>query len=124
MAAMESASIEAEITLLSTAEGGRTSALVLDHPTARYRPHIVVGDAHQRKAIIGPDGFGAEEYLGVQFRRTTFQLLPGDNATVWLDLMYYPSLDYRHLLPGATFTIREGAQVVGFGKVLQRTDAI
>jgi hypothetical protein len=62
--------VEAEVTLLSTEEGGRSSALRLDHPTAFYRPHVVVGDVHQRRAIIGPDRFITEEYLGVQFRRS------------------------------------------------------
>ena len=121
---MEAAAIEAEITLLATADGGRTSELHLDHPTARYRPHVVVGDPHQRKAIIGAEGVVSEEYLGVQFRRTDSRLMPGDSAKVWLELMYYPDLDYRQLIPEATFTIREGAKVVGFGKVIQRMDAI
>jgi len=43
-----------------------------------------------------------------------------------MDLMYYPASTYEELQPGATFTIREGAKVVGYGKVLRRNgdDAI
>jgi hypothetical protein len=36
--------------------------------------------------------------------------------------MYYPANPYERLQPGATFTIREGAKVVGYGKALRRTD--
>ena len=123
MASTAKPSIEAEVTLLSTAEGGRSSELMLDHAGVFYRPHLLVEDPRQR-ATIGADGKGTEEYLGVQFQPGNLRLLPGGSAKVWMDLMYHPSVDYKHLIPGATFTIREGAKVVGFGKVLQRKDAI
>src|SRR5262245_24634081 len=116
-------SIEAEVTLLSTTAGGRSSELALDHAGSFYRPHLLVEDPGQR-ATIGADGSGTEKYLGVQFRSADLRLLPGASAKVWMDLMNHPSVDYRGLVPGATFTIREGAKVVGFGKVLQRKDAI
>ena len=115
--------VEAEVTLLSTEEGGRSSALRLNHPTAFYRPHVVVGDVHQRRAIIGPDRFIAEEYLGVQFRRSDLVLAPGSSVTLWMDLIFYPENPYDRLQPGATFTVREGAQIVGYGRILRRNDA-
>jgi hypothetical protein len=34
-------------------------------------------------------------------------------------LMYWPHPVYESLVAGATFTIREGAQVVGYGRVGQ-----
>jgi hypothetical protein len=34
-----------------------------------------------------------------------------------LVLVYWPHPVYESLVPGATFTIREGAQVVGYGQV-------
>lgn len=114
--------VEAEVTFLSTQEGGRSTALRLDHPQAFYRPHVVVGDVRQRQAILGADRVLAEEYLGVQFRRAAVVLAPGSSATVWMDLMYYPANTYERLVPGATFTIREGPQVVGCGKVVRRDD--
>jgi hypothetical protein len=120
---IDRASLEVEITLLATSEGGRTSPLALDHPTTRYRPHLVVGDPLQSQASRNSDGSLGGDYLGVEFRRTDFQLSPGDSANVSLELMY-PGVDYGRLVPGATFTIREGPKIVGFGTVLERTDAI
>ena len=35
-----------------------------------------------------------------------------------LRLMYWPDEPYDELLPGATFTVRGGPKIVGFGKVL------
>jgi hypothetical protein len=32
-------------------------------------------------------------------------------------LMYYPQPEHESVVPGATFTIREGAKVVGHGQV-------
>jgi hypothetical protein len=114
--------VEAEVTLLSTEEGGRSSVLRLDHPVAFYRPHVVVGDVHQRRAIVGADRVIAEEYLGVQFRRADLVLSPGSSATLWIDLIFYPGETYYRLQPGATFTIREGPQIVGYGRILRRND--
>jgi hypothetical protein len=34
--------------------------------------------------------------------------------------MYWPDEDYSNIVPGATFTLREGPKVVGFGKVLSK----
>ena len=114
--------VEAEVTFLSTDEGGRSTALRLDHPEAFYRPHVVVGDIGQRHVIVGVDRVLREEYLGVQFRRAALVLAPGSTATLWMDLMYYPASTYERLQPGATFTIREGPTVVGYGRVLRRND--
>lgn len=116
------AGIEAEVTFLSTEEGGRSTAVRLDHPTAFYRPHVVVGDVRQRQAIVGSDRVCREAYLGVQFRHAELVLAPGASASVWMDLMYYPTVGYERLQPGATFTIREGHKVVGYGTVLRRSD--
>ena len=114
--------VEAEVTFLPAEEGGRSSALQLDHPEAFYRPHVVVGDVQQRRAIVGPDRVLTEEYLGVQFRRAALVLASGSSATVSMDLIFYPGSTYDRLQPGATFTIREGPKVVGYGTVLRRND--
>ena len=31
--------------------------------------------------------------------------------------MYWPNVKYEGLIPGVTFTIREGPQTVGYGRV-------
>jgi hypothetical protein len=55
--------------------------------------------------------------LGVQFQQTDEKLEFNKPFTAELILVYYPHPIYEALVPGATFTIREGAQIVGFGKV-------
>jgi hypothetical protein len=113
--------IEAEVTLLSTEAGGRATPLVLSQGS--YRPHLLVEDPTQPHAI-GPKGEGTESYLGVQFRPIDRELSPGSSGKLWLELMYFPEVDYSNLKSGATFTIREGPKIVGFGRVLSRADAI
>ncbi|HUR27523.1 MAG TPA: hypothetical protein VM509_05000 [Planctomycetota bacterium] len=113
--------IEAEVTLLSTEEGGRRTALVLRWPDMRYRPHLVVGDIGQRKAVVAPDGVVRERYVGVAFRSVNVVMPPGSHARLWMDVMLLDS-PHEDLQPGATFTVREGPEVVGFGTVLRRVD--
>lgn len=107
--------IEAEVTLLRTEEGGRTAPLRLEPGSPFYMPHLVIGDP-KRKSPAGT-------MLGVAFRRAPLTLAPGDTATVRMDLMYHPQMDYRELTPGATFTVREGPKIVGHGRVLKREDS-
>ena len=114
--------VEAEVTLLTAAEGGRRATLKLDHTEAFYRPHLVVGDPRQREAIVDAKGVGTEDYLGVQFHRAALELEPGASARVRMHLMFYPACRYERLQPGTTFTIREGRSVVGYGTILRRDD--
>ena len=46
---------------------------------------------------------------------------PGESSEVSLALMYFPEESYNAVTPGATFTIREGPLIVGFGVVLPRS---
>jgi hypothetical protein len=46
---------------------------------------------------------------------------PGETAEVGLALMFFPNDSYSEVQPGATFTIREGSLIVGFGVILSRT---
>ena len=45
---------------------------------------------------------------------------PGDTATVKLALMHFPKYPYEEVQPGSTFTLREGALIVGHGVILSR----
>ena len=45
---------------------------------------------------------------------------PGDAANVKLALMYYPEYPYEEVQPGATFAVREGPLVVGYGVIQSR----
>lgn len=107
--------IEAEITFLSKSEGGR------DNPPPHlsdcgYRPHLVVGDPKQRKAItIG--NVIQETYLSIAFLSGPENAQPNETFTAELVLIGWPNPVYHSLIPEATFTIREGVSIVGYGKV-------
>jgi hypothetical protein len=95
-----------------------------------------VGDPRQRQAIITgrtmpveyadgskgeswTDRFINEEMLGVSFEAGPEKPRLGEALAVTLFLMYWPALQYEKLQAGATFTVREGPHIVGFGRVLR-----
>ncbi len=81
----------------------------------RYMPHIVMGDPDQRKATVKP-GLGIdEEYIGVRFAGGPETLEIGVPTQVILELLYMPVEEFSKITPGATFTLREGSTIVGFG---------
>ena len=80
-------------------------------------PHIVVGDPSQREAKTSGNTI-TEHYLGVLVTDAPDEMAPGATAEITLCLMYWPDENYGEVLPGATFTVREGPTVVGFGRVL------
>jgi hypothetical protein len=94
--------IRAEVTFLPTTAGGRRS---LPSPiSGQYMPHLVVE--------------GGAEYLGVRFVAGP-QPEFGVRGEFVLALAYHPNVDYSALVPGAAFTVREGTQVVGAGRVIE-----
>jgi translation elongation factor EF-Tu-like GTPase len=100
----ETPKIEVEMAFLTKAEGGRDQPPILATPTM-YRPHLVVGDG---------------EYLGVIFLAAPEFIEPQESFSATLGLVYHPNVDYSALTPGAEFTVREGARVVGRGRVTKR----
>jgi hypothetical protein len=113
--------IDASVTFLSAEEGGRSHP-ALNNP--RYRPHLVVGDPTQRIALLADDQRTlTEDYLGVWFCGDGGALLPGRSYNVTLRLLYYPHPAYDALVTDVTFTIREGAKVVGFGRVIKGVES-
>lgn len=115
--------VECEVTFLSEKEGGRKSfnkGMLLDY---QYRPHVVVGDINQRKAILDENNYGVEEYLGISFFDGPEIIEPDVAIITKMVLMYFPENKYEKLIPNATFTIRQGAQVVGFGSVIKRIES-
>jgi len=107
---------KAEITFLASSEGGRDAPPPIRLHGAKYRPHLVVGDPNQRKAIT----FGnviQEEYLGVEFVSGPENIVPGESFLAELALLYWPDVTYEALASGATFTVREGPHIVGYGTV-------
>ena len=106
---------EAKITLLSELSHGRR---LLN--TGQYRPLIVMGPPTQREAIRERDRY-SENYRGVMFVGGPSSMEPGETAEVKMALMFFPDDPYSEVQPGATFTIREGPHIVGFGEVTSRT---
>jgi hypothetical protein len=80
-------------------------------------PHVVLGDPAQREARISGNTI-TEHYLGVLVADAPDEIPAGGSAEVTLRLMYWPGERYEQLVPGATFTLREGPKIVGFGRVL------
>jgi hypothetical protein len=129
--------IECEVTFLTQEEGGRSSANPPLLSENFYRPHLVVGDPSQRQAKITgrmmpveyadgtrgehwTDKYIDEEMLGVAFESGPDNPQVGKPLIVTLLLMYWPYPGYEKLQPAATFTVREGSKIVGFGRVLRR----
>jgi hypothetical protein len=80
-------------------------------------PHIVIGDPEQREAVKVGNNL-TERYLGVWVTGAPDELSPGQTSEVTLKLMYWPDENYNDVKAGATFTLREGPNIVGFGRVL------
>ena len=106
--------ITAEITFLGPSEGGR-DVLPTNLSSGQYRPHIVI-DLNQLRAVV-TDSDPEEIYFGVTFVNGPAQIVPGQPFLADLILMYWPNIKYEGLVPGATFTIREGPHTVGHGRV-------
>ena len=107
--------VQAQVTLLPELSRGR--GLLAN---GQYRPHIVIGPQSQRAAICAGN-VCTENYLGVMFVGGPEAIAPGESSEVSLALMYFPEEPYDEVTQGATFTIREGPLIVGFGVVLSRS---
>ncbi len=108
-----------EVVLLGESEGGRRTPP--NFATGGYMPHIVLGDPAQRKPVMVGNEVG-EEYLGVKFVSGPERADPGKKIIAEAVLLWYPEVQYLGVSMGATFTIREGPRILGFGTVLRRTD--
>jgi hypothetical protein len=106
--------VQAEVTLLPELSRGRRLLT-----TGKYRPHIVIGSQSQRVAIREGNRL-TENYLGVMFVGGPDAMEPGDTVEVKLALMYFPEEPYNEVQPGATFTVREGPLIVGYGVIRSR----
>ena len=96
--------IEVEMTFLTKAEGGREQPPILTTP-GLYRPHIVADDG---------------VYHAITFEAAPAVVQPQVSFVATLGLVYYPTDDYAAFVPGAGFTVREGARVVARGRVTRR----
>ena len=111
--------IEAEVTFIPESEGGRKSPPA--HLSGNvYRPHLVIGDPTQRQAKrVGNDI--DEVMLGIGFTAGPEAVQINQTFTAVLQLAFYPHTAYDAVVPGATFTIREGPKIVAYGRVVSMT---
>ena len=89
---------------LTEAEGGRQRPPVFTQPMM-YRPHVVVGEG---------------EYLGTIFLLAPESVQPNCPFVATFGLVYHPQVNYSALVPGVEFSVREGARIVGRGRVIRR----
>lgn len=110
--------IKAKITFYAGSEGGR-NALPTNLTSGEYRPHLVVADPNQLRAVA-MESPAEETYLGVAFVGAPTEIVAGESFLAKLALLYWPNITYEALVPGATFSIREGPHSVGYGTVESR----
>ena len=113
------AMIEAEITFLPKSEGGRSFPDGI-FQNLQYRPHVVIGDPMQRKPIIADGNRLTELYLGIAFTDGPHKVELGQPMKTTMLLAYGPMVDDKAVVPDATFTLREGVRIIGYGKILKR----
>jgi translation elongation factor EF-Tu-like GTPase len=118
---MKRPTVTVDVVFLSAAEGGRQLPPGVNQ-RGLYRPHLVIQDRTVRRATLDEKGVANEEYLGVVFLEGPDQVRFGEPARCLLELVYFPAVLYVGVESGATFTVREGAAVVGQGVVLERAD--
>lgn len=110
--------IEVEATFLSHEAGGRR--VVPSVGSGRYMPHLVVQSPEVRTAITEGRTL-VEDYLGVAFVAGLEPVVAGQPGRFIVELICHPAINYDALEVEATFTIREGGRIVGYGAVVQRT---
>ena len=112
--------IKATVTFLARGDGGRTRPP--DLSSGQYMPHLVAQSPDVRSVQVVEGNVIADHYLGVRFLAGPMEPRPGDPVDCEMELMYHPTVGYEALQAGATFTVREGGKIVGFGMVQSRAD--
>ena len=100
--------IEVSVTFLSEEQGGRSNANPACLRGNRYRPHLVLESPTNRE--VRP----SDDYVGVMFEDGPEVAVSGKECTAIVRVLFEPRAAFQ---PATTFTIREGAKVVGYGTV-------
>jgi hypothetical protein len=111
--------IRALVTFLSPDNGGRAKMPGL--ASGQYMPHLVIQSPDVRKANVINGNVIVEDYLGVRFLSAPAEMLAEQPLDCEMELTYFPRVDYSAVREGATFTVREGGKVIGFGVVSTRS---
>jgi len=113
--------IDAEMVLLSKEDGGRSTPILPIAYGGGYRPHIVLQPRRTREARIEMrDGLRCcvDPFVSVAFWSGDDPIPIGRPFKATLYLWYHPHEMYADCVPGATFTLREGAKIIGHGEIL------
>ncbi len=131
-------SIDCELTFLPESEGGPSKGFWPKKFSGYvYRPCLVIGNIHQRQAkliskdievdlddgtktTIRSDRFIDEEYLGVAFITGPDNPKIGERFCATFIPIAQDAPENMKFQSGVTFTVREGARIVGYGKVIHR----
>ncbi|HXD32242.1 MAG TPA: hypothetical protein VN643_14055 [Pyrinomonadaceae bacterium] len=89
-----------------------------DRHSARLKPYFrrQVVEAKVRSLFPNQDPAEILQLPGVVFVAGPEHVVPGQPLEAEAVLIYYPLPEHDAVVPGATFTIREGARVVGYGR--------
>jgi hypothetical protein len=109
-----------DVTFLAREDGGRKT-LPSCSRKPWYRPHIVIHDPATRSEKVDANGMCNENYLGVQFIDGPARPEFNRQDRYTLRLIYHPAVDYTAVVDDATFTVREGGRIVGYGTVFSRS---
>ena len=108
------ATVLVEIAFLPPEEGGKIQPPDLRE---RYSPHIVIQERTIREPVLKGDGSSAEAYLPVDLSSSQDVGFSTPFKCNML-LLYHPQVSYEGVRQGSEFTIREGARIIGHGRVL------
>ena len=108
--------IRASVTLLPDLQRGRNNS------KRGYRPLLVIGPTTQRVAKKEGNRL-SELHHAIIICDDGITIEPGQTVELTIALSNYrePDCRYEEFVPEATFTVREGAKIVGYGTVLSRS---
>lgn len=93
-----------------------------DLSSGQYMPHIVVQSPDVRAPKVINGNVIVDDYLGIRFLSGPAQIVRDQASDCEFELMYHPNVSYDSVYEGATFTVREGGKVIGFGVVTHRSE--
>jgi hypothetical protein len=108
--------IKVKMTYLSEEETSRRLT-----PCIGQMPHLVVQDTAIRKPV-NKNRTILDEFLGVYIKSVPPDIRPDTEGEYELALFFYPNVNYDKLKSGATFTVRAGGAVIGYGEVIEKKD--
>jgi hypothetical protein len=108
-----------DLTFLRREDGGKVQ--LPGPPFLRYSPHLVVQMPDIRQAIMEENNI-VEDYVPVEFLDGPLDYVAGETGRFQIAIVHAIKTSCESLHPGATFTVREGSRIIGFGTVVERKE--